>query len=124
MGTTAARQKQEDLFYASEQAEAPGHPFYEQLNRVLGEAKFGAFCEPQCRKCYHLKLGRPSLAPGVYVRLVRIGFFEGLGSERGIGWRVTDSLSRRRFLRYGLNEATPDHVTRLWVKLRIFIGTL
>jgi transposase len=111
MGTQRAREKQEDLFYASEQAEAPGHPFYQQLNGVLEEAKFDAFCEQRCRRFYHSKLGRPSLAPGVYFRLLLIGFFEGIGSERGIAWRVADSLSLRRFLKYGLNEATPDHVT-------------
>ena len=103
--------KQEGLFYASEQAEAPGHPFYEKLNGVLNAAKFDAFCEEQCRRFYHTKLGRPSMAPGVYFRLLLIGFFEGLGSERGICWRVADSLSLRRFLNYGLGEATPDHVT-------------
>ena len=111
MGTKGARQKQEELFYASERAEAPGHPFYEQLNGVLDDAGFDKFCEEQCRDFYHTKLGRPSLAPGVYFRLLLIGFFEGIGSERGIGWRVADSLSLRRFLNYGLDEATPDHVT-------------
>jgi transposase len=111
MGTQQARQKQEELFYASEHAEAPGHPFYQQLNQVLEQAKFDAFCEQRCRKFYHSKLGRPSLAPGVYFRLLLIGFFEGIGSERGIAWRVADSLSLRRFLNCGLNEATPDHVT-------------
>ncbi len=111
MGTKQARQKQEELFYASERTETPGHPFYEQLNRVLEEAAFDTFCEQRCRGFYHAKVGRPSLAPGVYFRLLLIGFFEGIGSERGIGWRVADSLSLRRFLRYGLEEATPDHVT-------------
>ena len=111
MGTKRARQTQEELFYASERAEAPGHPFYEQLNGVLDDAGFDKFCEEQCRDYYHTKLGRPSLAPGVYFRLLLIGFFEGIGSERGIGWRVADSLSLRRFLNYGWNEGTPDHVT-------------
>ena len=104
-------EKQEELFYASEQAEAPGHPFYQKLNTVLSGAKFDAFCEEQCRRFYHTKLGRPSMSPGVYFRLLLIGFFEGIGSERGICWRVADSLSLRRFLNYGLGEATPDHVT-------------
>src|SRR5260370_25965217 len=111
MGTKQARRKQEELFYASERTETPGHPFYEQLNRVLEEAKFDTFCEERCQSFYHAKVGRPSLAPGVYFRLLLIGFFEGIGSERGIGWRVADSLSLRRFLNYGLDEATPDHVT-------------
>src|ERR1700680_2960506 len=111
MGTKQTRQKQEELFYARERAEAPGHPFYEQLNGVLDDAGFDKFCEEQCRDFYHTKLGRPSLAPGVYFRLLLIGFFEGIGSERGIGWRVADSFSLRRFLNYGFDEATPDHVT-------------
>jgi transposase len=111
MGTKRGRQKQEELFYASERAEAPGHPFYEQLNGVLDDAGFDKFCEEQCRDFYHVKLGRPSLSPGVYFRLLLIGFFEGISSERGIGWRVADSFSLRRFLNYGLDEATPDHVT-------------
>src|ERR1700692_3930389 len=100
MGTKRARQKQEEVFYARERAAKPGQPVYEQLNRVLDEAKFDSFCEQQCRGFYHAKVGRPSLAPGVYFRLLLIGFFEGIGSERGIGWRVADSLSLRRFLNY------------------------
>ena len=111
MGTKQARQKQEELFYASERTETPGHPFYEQLNRLLDQANFDTFCEERCRGFYHAKVGRPSLAPGVYFRLLLIGFFEGISSERGIAWRVADSFSLRRFLNYGLDEATPDHVT-------------
>ena len=111
MAMGSKEEKQEELFYASEQAEAPGHPFYQKLNTVLSGAKFDAFCEEQCRRFYHTKLGRPSMSPGVYFRLLLIGFFEGIASERGICWRVADSLSLRRFLNYGLGEATPDHVT-------------
>jgi transposase len=111
MGRNRERERQEKLFYATEQVEAPGHPFYEELNRVLAEAKFDTFCEGACAKFYHTKLGRPSLPPGVYFRTLLIGFFEGIGSERGIAWRMADSLSLRSFLNYGMDEATPDHVT-------------
>ena len=93
MGTRRAGQKQEELFYVTERVEAPGHPFYERLNGVLNHAGFDEFCEEQCRDFYHSKLGRPSLAPGVYFRLLVIGFFEGIGSERGISWRVADITS-------------------------------
>src|SRR5436309_15597373 len=96
MGTKQARRKQEELFYASERTETPGHPFYEQLNRVLEQAKFDTFCEERCRGIYHAKVRRQSLAPGVYFRPLLIGSIEGIGSERGIGWRVGDSVSRRR----------------------------
>lgn len=111
MGRKQDQEQQEELFYATEQVETPGHPFYERMNEVLEQARFDRFCEETCRKFYHAKLGRPSLAPGMYFRALLIGFFEGIGSERGIAWRVADSLSLRRFLKYGLNQATPDHVT-------------
>jgi transposase len=111
MGTKKQRERQEPLWYRAELAEAPGHPFYQRLNRVLVQAGFDRFCEERCRDFYHEKLGRPSLAPGTYFRLMLIGFFESIDSERGIAWRVADSLSLRQFLGFGLDEATPDHVT-------------
>ena len=82
-----------------------------RLNEVLDQAAFDEFCEARCREFYHEKLGRPSLAPGIYFRVMLIGFFEGIESERGIAWRVADSLGLREFLRIGLDERTPDHVT-------------
>src|SRR5258705_13292465 len=108
MGTKRARGKQEEMFYASERVEAPGHPFYEQLNGVLEEAGLDQFCEEQCRDFYHTKLGRPALAPGGYFRLLLIGFFAGIGSERGIAWREAHSFRLRRFLKDGFDEARPD----------------
>jgi transposase len=111
MGTRKQRQRQEELWYRRDLAEAPGHPFYRQLNEVLDRASFDEFCEGRCRKFYHQKLGRPSLVPGMYFRVMLIGFFEGIESERGIAWRVADSLCLRQFLQIGLDERTPDHVT-------------
>jgi transposase len=111
MGTRSQRERQEDLWYRSELPEAPGHPFYKRLNEVLEREGFDRFCEGRCREFYHEKLGRPSLAPGLYFRLMMIGFFEGIDSERGIAWRVADSLTLRQFLQIGLDERTPDHVT-------------
>ena len=111
MGTRRQRERQEPLWYRNELPEAPGHPFYKRLNEVLERDGFDRFCEGRCREFYHEKLGRPSLAPGMYFRLMMIGFFEGLDSERGIAWRVADSLTLRQFLQIGLDERTPDHVT-------------
>jgi transposase len=111
MGSRKQRERQEGLWYRSELAEAPGHPFYQRLKRDLEEADFDRFCESRCRRFYHQRLGRPSLPPGMYFRLMLIGFFEGIGSERGIAWRVADSLSLRQFLQVGLDERSPDHVT-------------
>jgi transposase len=111
MGTRKMRQRQEALWYGGELPSAPGHPFYKRLNEVLDNAKFDQFCEKSCAGFYHRKLGRPSLAPGQYFRIMMIGFFEGLDSERGIAWRLADSLTLRQFLAIGLDEQTPDHVT-------------
>jgi transposase len=111
MGTRKKRQRQEALWYGGELPTAPGHPFYKRLNEVLDAAKFDPFCETSCAAFYHQKLGRPSLPPGQYFRIMMIGFFEGLDSERGIAWRVADSLTLRQFLSIGLDEKTPDHVT-------------
>jgi transposase len=111
MGTRKKRERQESLWYGSELPTAPGHPFYRRLNELLEKAGFDRFCEKTCAGFYHAKLGRPSLAPGLYFRIMMIGFFEGLDSERGIAWRLADSLTLRQFLSIGLDEQTPDHVT-------------
>ena len=111
MGTRKMRERQPDLWYGGELPTAPGHPFYKRLNEVLDNARFDAFCETTCANFYHHKLGRPSLPPGQYFRIMMIGFFEGLDSERGIAWRLADSLTLRQFLSIALDEKTPDHVT-------------
>src|SRR2546425_2120076 len=90
---------------------SPGHPFYTKLSAILDAEGFDRFAEDQCRRFYAPTMGRPSLEPGRYFRLLLVGYFEGLDAERGIAWRAADSLAVRRFLRLGLEEATPDHST-------------
>jgi transposase len=112
MGTRKDRQRQEQLWVThTELATGPGHPFYQRLNEFLDAEKFDAFAEKECAQFYAEKNGRPSLAPGTYFRLLLIGYFEGIDSERGIAWRAADSLGLRQFLQIGLDEATPDHST-------------
>src|SRR5713101_6480661 len=112
MGTRKQREKQEDIWIAhTELASAPGHPFYQQLNELLEAEKFDEFVEERCAKFYARKYGRPSLTPGIYFRSLLIGYFEGIDGERGIAWRLADSLALRRFLGIGLEEPTPDHST-------------
>ena len=90
---------------------SPGHPFYTKLNAILDAEGFDRFAEDQCRRFYAPTMGRPSLEPGRYFRLLLIGYFEGLDAERGIAWRAADSLAVRTFVRLGLEEKTPDHST-------------
>jgi transposase len=87
------------------------HPFYERLNRILDKAGFDAHVEGLCAQFYAETMGRPSLAPGRYFRLLLIGYFEGLDSERAIAWRAADSFALRRFLDLELVEISPDHST-------------
>ena len=112
MGTRKDRERQEDLWVAySDMAVGPGHPFYVRLNEVLDGEGFDAFVEKVCARYYAEKMGRPGLTPGIYFRSLMIGYFEGIEAERGIAWRLKDSLSLRRFLGIALDEDTPDHST-------------
>ena len=90
---------------------SPGHPFYVRLNAILDDAGFDRFAEEQCQAFYAPVMGRPGLPPGRYFRLLLLGYFEGLDSERGIAWRAADSLAIRRFVGLGLDAAAPDHST-------------
>jgi transposase len=75
-----------------------GHGFYDRLSAVLAESKFDATVEDLCRPFYIEGKGRPSIPPSVYMRMLLVGSFERLDSERGIAWRCADSLSLRQFL--------------------------
>jgi transposase len=90
---------------------SPSHPFYARLTAILDEAGFDRFAEEQCREFYAPVMGRPGLPPGRYFRLLLVGYFEGLDSERGIAWRAADSLAVRTFVGLGLDTAAPDHST-------------
>jgi transposase len=106
------REDQSSFWIAtSELPKTAAHPFYEQTNQILDSRSFDPFVEGLCQKFYADKLGRPSLPPAIYFRLLLIGYFEGIDSERGIAWRVADSLGLRRFLGYSIKDATPDHST-------------
>ena len=105
------RGRQESLWVATQELpRTKGHVFYDRVNRILDEEGFDRFAEGACEKFYAVR-GRPSVAPGVYFRMLLIGYFEGLSSERGIAWRCGDSLSLRNFLGMGLEGDVPDHST-------------
>src|SRR5262249_47723009 len=90
---------------------SPGHPFYANLNAILDEAGFDRFVEGECEAVYAPVMGRHSLAPGRYFRLLLVGYFEGIDSERRIAWRAADSLAVRSFVGLGVETAAPDHST-------------
>lgn len=119
------RERQEELFVATaELAKSPGHPFYRKLNELLDEAGFDRWVERRCRRYYEQEeqRGQPSLPPGVYFRMLLVGYFEGIESQRGIAWRCADSLGLRQFLGIPLSAATPDHSTLSRTRKRLPLG--
>jgi IS5 family transposase len=104
------KREQQGLWVATtDLPKSPGHPFYRKLNELLAEAAFDDWIEKLCQPYYAAILGRPSIPPGVYFRMILVGYFEGIGSQRGIAWRCSDSRSLAEFLGVPLNESTPDH---------------
>jgi IS5 family transposase len=116
------RETQQSLFIATDRLpKAAGHPFYEKLNELLDGAGFDAWIEDRCRPYYAAdgSAGRPSIPPGVYFRMLLVGYFEGIDSQRGIAWRCADSLGLRRFLGLSLEESSPDHSTLTLTRKRL-----
>lgn len=114
--------RQESLFISADQlAPSAGHPFYQKLDALLAEADFDRWIENRCVAYYEQdeKRGQPSLPPGVYFRMLLIGYFEGLDSQRGIAWRCADSFSLRQFLGIPLDKGTPDHSTLSTTRKRL-----
>ncbi len=105
------RERQEDLFVATSEIRSAGNPFYEALNGLLDANRFDDFAEELCREFYAETRGRPSVAPGVYFRMLMVGHLEGIDSDPGIAWRCADSISLRGFLGYGLSGNPPDHAS-------------
>src|SRR5436190_23579562 len=111
---------QGELFVTS--ADLPrsaGHPFYDRLNRLLAGHGFDAYVEDLCRPYYADGQGRPGIPPGVYFRMLFVGYFEGIDSQRGIAWRCADSLALRAFLAIPTTEASPDHSSRTRIRKRL-----
>jgi len=114
------KERQQDFWVAT--AELPrseGHVFYRKLNALLREAGFDEYVETLCEPYYHNTMGRPGIPPGTYFRMLLVGYFEGIGSQRGIAWRCSDSLSLREFLGIGFTEETPDHSSLTRVRDRL-----
>jgi IS5 family transposase len=104
------RNEQQSAWVATtELPKSPGHPFYKKLNALLVEAKFDEWLEQLCAPYYAAKMGRGSIPPGIYFRMILVGYFEGISSQRGIAWRCSDSRSLAEFLGVPVEEETPDH---------------
>ncbi len=123
MSRRANEQQGEFWVPTADLPQSPGHVFYDKLNGLLADTGFDRHVEGLCRPFYADELGRPSIAPGIYYRMLLIGYFEGIDSQRGIAWRCADSLSLRSFLGIPLDKSTPDHssLTRIADRLPLEI---
>jgi transposase len=114
--------RQESLFVTADQLpRSAGHPFYKALNSLLAESDFDRWVEKRCLPYYEQAetRGQRSIPPGVYFRMLLVGYFEGINSQRGIAWRCSDSLSLREFLGIPLDESSPDHSTLSLTRRRL-----
>jgi transposase len=132
MGRRPQRQQTDLWVTSADLTHSPGHAFYDKLNALLAESDFDRYVEGLCRPYYADGQGRDSIPPGVYFRMLFVGYFEALDSQRAIAWRCSDSLSLRAFLGAPLTEPTPDHssLTRIRQRLpldvheRVFVHVL
>jgi transposase len=105
------RQHQDTFWVAADKlGGGPRNAFYDRLNRLLDEIDFDGQLE-KAAEPYYESTGRKGLPPGVYFRMIFIGYFEDISSQRGIAWRCEDSRSLARFLGFAPGESTPDHST-------------
>lgn len=94
--------------------------FYAKLPQTLESFNFAVRIRELCAPAYSgSQRGRPPVDPAVYFKMLMIGFFENIASERGIAERCSDSISIRFFLGYDLTEATPDHSTLSLIRGRL-----
>ncbi|MCY4158405.1 MAG: transposase [Bacteroidetes bacterium] len=112
---------QGELFIYWQELQSSSNAFYEALDSVLCAHEFDLFVEEACQEFYAERVGRPGLAPGGYFRMLMIGYLEGLGSERAIAWRCSDSISLRTFLGYTVTEPAPDHSTLSKTRKRLSV---
>ncbi len=118
MGRQTGQQQAEFWIAQGDLPTSPGHPFYLKLNQLLADSDFDSFAENLCEP-YYAEAGRPSIPPGRYFRMLLVGYFEGISSQRGIAWRCRDSLSLREFLKLPLKESSPDHSSMTRVRQRL-----
>lgn len=115
--------RQQEFWIATEAlASVPQHVFYDKLNRLLDDAGFDRFVEELCEPFYS-DMGRDSIPPGRYFRMLFVGYFEEIDSQRGIAWRCSDSLSLRNFLFLAPSEEAPEHssLTRIRERLPLYV---
>jgi transposase len=119
LGRRRTSQQGELFLTSADLPRSTGHAFYDRLNALLAEADFDRFVEDLCRPHYAEEVGRPSLPPGTYFRMLFVGYFEGIDSQRGIAWRCADSFSLRAFLAIPATEASPDHSSLTKIRQRL-----
>jgi len=111
LGKRRKHRQQEFWIAAKDLPPTPDHPFYDRLNALFREHQLDHKLEKAAAPYYGKRNSRPGLPPGVYFRMVLLGYFEGFESDRQIAWEVERSKVFPGFLGYSLIERTPDHST-------------
>ena len=121
MFATKDKSAQPEFWIAAAQATKPAKStFYAKLEETLDDFRFAAKVRALCAPAYKTSgPGRPGIDPVVYLKMMMVGFFENLPSERAIAARCDDSIAIREFLHYDLTEATPDHSSLSIIRQRL-----
>lgn len=112
---------QPEFWIAADQVVASAQTgFYEKMEETLESFGFAAKVRALCEPAYDKSgVGRPGIDPVVYLKMIMVGFFEDLPSERAIAARCADSMSIRAFLNYELHEKTPEHSSFTVIRQRL-----
>jgi transposase len=121
MFTEKKKAAQPEFWIAADQVVgAAGSGFYAKLEETLESFGFAAKVRAMCASAYNQSgIGRPGIDPVVYLKMIMVGFFEDLPSERAIAARCADSMSIRAFLKYELHEKTPEHSSFTVIRQRL-----
>jgi len=121
MFTAKKKAAQSEFWIAADRVVSTGKSgFYAKLDETLDSFGFAAKVRALCAPAYDKSgVGRPGIDPVVYLKMMMVGFFEDLPSERAIAARCADSIAIRQFLHYELTEATPDHSSLSIIRQRL-----
>jgi transposase len=119
--TEKKKEAQPEFWIAANQVVWPAQSgYYAKLEETLESFGFAAKVRAVCGPAYDQSgMGRPGIDPVVYLKMIMVGFFEDLPSERAIAARCADSMSIRAFLKYELHEKTPEHSSFTVIRQRL-----
>jgi transposase len=90
---------QQELFVTTDSLPtSDGQVFNSKVKQLLADEGLDRWIEELCASFYSPIRGRPGISPGIYFRILLVGYFEGIQSQWEIARLFVNSLSLRKFL--------------------------